>query len=128
VAVGAGILFMALGIALFCWTVALFARLGRGTLSPWDAPSRLVVAGPYRHVRNPMYAAVFAVQLGEALVLQAWTLLAWFIFFCTLVVIVVPLKEENWLVDQFGAEYDEYRAHVPRWIPRITPWSAVDEP
>jgi protein-S-isoprenylcysteine O-methyltransferase Ste14 len=122
-AVAAGLLFLALGLALFCWTVALFARHGKGTLSPFDATKRLVVVGPYRHVRNPMYAGVFSIQIGEALLLQSWTLLVWFVCFFTLVATLVPAKEERWLVAQFGAEYEEYRSHVPRWLPRLTPWS-----
>jgi protein-S-isoprenylcysteine O-methyltransferase Ste14 len=119
----AGLLLVVAGLAMFCWTVSLFARHGEGTLSPLDAPRQLVVVGPYRHVRNPMYAAVFAVQIGEALTLQSWTLLVWFLCFAAFVAIFVPRKEEHWLVDQFGAQYEDYRAHVPRWIPRPTPWS-----
>jgi hypothetical protein len=47
-----GVLF-AIGLALFISTVALFVGTGRGTLAPWDQTQRLVVRGPYRHVRNP---------------------------------------------------------------------------
>ena len=49
--------------------VALFARVGEGTLAPWDPTRRLVVESPYRRVRNPMISAVLAVLTGEALVL-----------------------------------------------------------
>ncbi|MGH3586015.1 MAG: methyltransferase family protein [Pseudonocardia sp.] len=125
VAIGAGAILLALGLALFCWTVALFARHGKGTLSPFDATTRLVVAGPYRHVRNPMYAGVFSIQIGEALALQSWTLLVWFLCFFTFIATFVPRKEERWLADRYGADYADYRAHVPRWFPRPTPWSPV---
>jgi protein-S-isoprenylcysteine O-methyltransferase Ste14 len=122
-AVGVGLLFLVFGLGMFCWTVSLFARHGEGTLSPFDATKRLVVVGPYRHVRNPMYAAGFSIQIGEALALQSWTLLIWFLCFFAVVATFVPRKEEHWLVEQFGAEYEEYRAHVPRWFPQLTPWS-----
>ncbi|WP_253777677.1 methyltransferase family protein [Goodfellowiella coeruleoviolacea] len=122
VAITAGALLTAFGLALFCWTVVLFAKRGKGTLSPLDAPKRLVVTGPYRHVRNPMYTAVFSVQLGEAVMLWSWTLLLWFGCFAAFVMTFVPLREERWLATQFGADYAEYRAHVPRWLPRPTPW------
>ena len=125
---GRGAVLVLLGLGLFCWTVALFARRGRGTLSPFDATTRLVVAGPYRHVRNPMYTAVFAIQLGEALALHSWTLLAWFVVFFAFVAAFVPRKEERWLADRFGADYADYRAHVPRWFPRPTPWSLPTAP
>jgi protein-S-isoprenylcysteine O-methyltransferase Ste14 len=122
VALGAGVLFLGFGLAMLCWTIVLFARYGEGTLSPFDETKRLVVVGPYRHVRNPMYAGVFSILIGEAFALQSWTLLVWFLCFFAFVATFVPRKEERWLVDQFGAEYDEYRAHVPRWLPRPTPW------
>jgi protein-S-isoprenylcysteine O-methyltransferase Ste14 len=125
---GVGVLLLALGLAIFCWTVVLFARHGKGTLSPFDATSRLVVAGPYRHVRNPMYTAVFSIQIGEAVALQSWTLLVWFLCFFAFIATFVRLKEEHWLADQFGAAYNEYCAHVPRWLPRFAPWEPAQRP
>src|SRR5262249_25224701 len=53
--VGAGLL--AGGLVLFSWCVRLFARIGQGTLAPWDPTRKLVAVGPYRYVRNPMIAA-----------------------------------------------------------------------
>lgn len=123
VAIGAGILVLAFGLALFVWTVVLFARRGKGTLSPLDAPTKLVVDGPYRHVRNPMYAAVFSILIGEALILRSWPILVWLVCAVTFVSVFVPRKEERWLSDQFGEQYAAYRAHVPRWVPRLTPWT-----
>ena len=63
VGVGAG----ALGLGLAGWTMRLFATRGRGTPAPWDPPARLVVVGPYRHVRNPMITGVLLMLLAEAL-------------------------------------------------------------
>ena len=62
-------------------TVALFARVGDGTLAPWDPTSRLVVRGPYRHVRNPMISGVLCVLLGEAALFGSPALLAWWALF-----------------------------------------------
>ncbi|MEU1982334.1 isoprenylcysteine carboxylmethyltransferase family protein [Nocardia sp. NPDC019395] len=123
VAIGVGVVLLVLGFGLFVWTVALFARRGKGTLAPFDAPTELVVDGPYRHVRNPMYAGVFAVLAGEVLVFQSWTVLVWFAVFATVVAMFVPRKEERWLMDRFPDEYAAYRSHVPRWIPRPTGWT-----
>src|SRR4051794_16672657 len=61
-----GGLLIGFGVGMIAWTVALFAGVGRGTLAPWDPPERLVVRGPYRHVRNPMITGVVAVLLGQA--------------------------------------------------------------
>ncbi|HXV32690.1 MAG TPA: isoprenylcysteine carboxylmethyltransferase family protein [Gaiellaceae bacterium] len=118
----AGIALVALGLALVVWTVALFARVGRGTLAPWDPTSRLVVAGPYRHVRNPMISGVLAIVLGEAALFGSWALLVWFAAVFAVNAAYFPLVEEPGLRKRFGADYDAYKANVPRWLPRLRPW------
>jgi protein-S-isoprenylcysteine O-methyltransferase Ste14 len=64
-------------IALFAWCVILLARVGQGTLAPWDPTRRLVAAGPYRHVRNPMISSVLMMLSGEAMLFRSWPLVAW---------------------------------------------------
>jgi protein-S-isoprenylcysteine O-methyltransferase Ste14 len=117
-----GALLIAGGVALVTWTVALFARLGRGTLAPWDPTARLVVAGPYRHVRNPMITGVLAVLLGEAALFASLPLLVWFGAAFAVNALYFPLVEEPGLRRRFGDEYEAYRANVPRWLPRLRPW------
>ncbi len=121
VALGAAL--VAAGVAMWVWTVRLFARIGEGTLAPWDATQHLVVEGPYRHVRNPMITAVLAVLLGEAALLGSPWILVWFAVFATINAIYFPLGEEPGLERRFGDEYREYKRNVPRWIPRRTPWT-----
>jgi protein-S-isoprenylcysteine O-methyltransferase Ste14 len=117
-----GVVLIALGVTLVAWTVALFARLGKGTLAPWDPTSRLVVAGPYRHVRNPMISGVLAVLLGEAALFGSLPLLIWFGIVSAVNAVYFPLVEEPGLRERFGEDYERYRAHVPRWLPRLRPW------
>jgi protein-S-isoprenylcysteine O-methyltransferase Ste14 len=117
-----GAALIAVGLVLMVRTIALFATIGRGTLAPWDPTSRLVVRGPYRHVRNPMISGVFAVLLGEAALLGSLPLLAWAAAFAAANMIWMPLVEEPGLVRRFGADYEAYRANVPRWVPRLRPW------
>jgi protein-S-isoprenylcysteine O-methyltransferase Ste14 len=117
-----GVALTALGLVLVAWTVTLFARVGRGTLAPWDPTSRLVVVGPYRHVRNPMISGVLAILLGEAALFASVTLLLWFAAVFAVNAVYFPLVEEPGLRKRFGAEYDAYRANVPRWLPRVRPW------
>jgi protein-S-isoprenylcysteine O-methyltransferase Ste14 len=117
-----GVLLIVLGLALVTWTVALFATVGRGTLAPWDPTSRLVVRGPYRHVRNPMISGVLAILLGEAALFGSVPLLLWFAAAFALNAVYFPLVEEPGLRRRFGEEYDAYRANVPRWLPRLRPW------
>jgi protein-S-isoprenylcysteine O-methyltransferase Ste14 len=117
-----GVVLIAVGVALLTWTVALFARVGKGTLAPWDPTSRLVVAGPYRHVRNPMISGVLAVLLGEAALFGSLPLLIWFGVVFAVNAVYFPLVEEPGLRERFGEDYERYRANVPRWLPRLRPW------
>jgi protein-S-isoprenylcysteine O-methyltransferase Ste14 len=119
-----GLLFLA-GFALFAWCVALFARVGRGTLAPWDPTRRLVVVGPYRHVRNPMITGVAAMLAGEALAFGSRYLAYWLGAFALINHLYFVLVEEPGLAKRFGAGYGEYRAAVPRWVPRLRPWSGA---
>jgi protein-S-isoprenylcysteine O-methyltransferase Ste14 len=104
------------------WTVSLFARIGKGTLAPWDPTSRLVVVGPYRHVRNPMISGVLTVLLGEAALFGSLPLLVWFGAAFAVNAVYFPLVEEPGLRERFGGDYEAYCAKVPRWLPRLRPW------
>lgn len=109
---------VAAGATILIWCISDFARVGRGTLSPVDPPSTLVVRGLYRYVRNPMYVGVLLLLLGEAALFQSRALLIytgiWFLF----VNLFVILYEEPTLRGKFGDSYDQYRRSVRRWIPR----------
>ncbi|HSP56484.1 MAG TPA: isoprenylcysteine carboxylmethyltransferase family protein [Dehalococcoidia bacterium] len=113
---------LAVGLALFISTVGLFAGTGRGTLAPWDQTQRLVVKGPYRHVRNPMISGVIFVLLAEAALFGSFSILAWALLFALVNMVYIPLSEEPGLESRFGEDYRLYKQHVPRWLPRITPW------
>jgi protein-S-isoprenylcysteine O-methyltransferase Ste14 len=115
-------LLVAIGLVLFVSTATLFVKVGRGTLAPWNPPQRLVLVGPYRHVRNPMISGVLFILLAEALFFGSFPLLYWFGVFLLLNAIVIPLAEEPGLQKRFGEDYARYKRNVPRWIPRLTPW------
>jgi len=110
------------GFLLWAWCAWLFARVGRGTLAPWDPTQRLVVVGPYRHVRNPMISGVLAMLLGESLILGSALVLAWTVAFWLLNHLWFVGSEEPGLRRRFGEAYQRYQAHVPRWVPRWSPW------
>lgn len=117
-----GFLFIALGLTLLIGTVRLFMVVGKGTLAPWNPTQRLVVQGIYRHVRNPMISGVIFILLGEAVLAASVPIICWFGIFAIGNAIYIPLAEEPRLVKRFGADYEEYRRNVPRWVPRIRPW------
>jgi len=125
--VGAAVVFV-VGLVLFVATVSLFARIGRGTLAPWNPPQHLVVVGPYRHVRNPMISGLLSVLLAEALFFGSVPILVWFTLGLVVNSIYIPLAEEPGLEKRFGEKYVRYKQHVPRWIPRLTPWRDTVQP
>ncbi|HYH78560.1 MAG TPA: isoprenylcysteine carboxylmethyltransferase family protein [Longimicrobium sp.] len=118
-----GAAFIAGGLVLACATIWHFATRGRGTLAPWDPPTRLVVTGMYRHVRNPMITGVLMLVIGEALLLRSAAVGWWAGAFFLVNAIYIPLLEEPGLERRFGEPYRAYRRAVPRWIPRPTPWT-----
>jgi protein-S-isoprenylcysteine O-methyltransferase Ste14 len=116
----AGWLLIAPGIALyFACAFWGFAVRGQGTPLPLDPPKKLVVEGPYRVVRNPMYWSVAFVMLGEAAVFHSVALLRWVAVFFVGASLFTLFIEEPTLKQKFGAEYEEYCRQVPRWIPRV---------
>ena len=112
------IVFLA-GFSLFAWCVALFARVGQGTLAPWDPTRRLVAAGPYRYTRNRMITAVVTMLAGEAIFVQSSRVAWWMATFAGLNHLYFLLVEEPGLVARFGEDYERYRDAVPRWLPRL---------
>jgi protein-S-isoprenylcysteine O-methyltransferase Ste14 len=119
-----GLLCLAAGLRLLVQTIALFATQGHGTLAPWDPPRRLVVRGVYRHVRNPMISGVILILVGESLLLGSGALAAWCVLVTLVNMLYIPLLEEPALKARFGAAYQTYKQHVPRWIPRHDAWDA----
>jgi protein-S-isoprenylcysteine O-methyltransferase Ste14 len=122
VAIAAGAAAFLVGLTLFVSTVLYFARVGRGTLAPWDPPRVLVVEGVYRYVRNPMISGVLFLLLSEVLLTGSRRLLEWFALFLVITLIYIPLFEEPGLAHRFGKRYRVYQQNVPRWIPRLSAW------
>lgn len=118
---GAGLI--ALGLVPLVTSFARFAWVGLGTPAPIAPPTRLVVGGSYRRVRNPMYVALLTILLGEALFFADIRILLWALTFWAGCHLFVLAYEEPALKRQFGAEYESYRANVPRWLPRLRPWT-----
>jgi protein-S-isoprenylcysteine O-methyltransferase Ste14 len=82
---------------------------------------RLVVTGLYRHVRNPMYLAVLAIVIGQALLLGSAGTLVYAAGLALGFHLFVVLYEEPTLRARFGDQYAAYCRQVPRWRPRLRP-------
>lgn len=119
----AGAVFIIVGFGLFSWCVSLFARVGQGTLAPWDPTRNLVAVGPYRFVRNPMISGVALMLIGQALLWGSWIVGLWAGIFILINHLYFVLSEEPGLEARFGESYRLYKANVPRWVPRLRPWS-----
>jgi protein-S-isoprenylcysteine O-methyltransferase Ste14 len=114
-----GLVVVAAGSTLLLWCVREFYVSGTGTLAPWTPPVHLVVSGPYRFSRNPMYVAVVAVLFGWALAFQS---LAHGLY-ASAVLLAFHLRilfgEEPWLARRHGDAWLRYRRRVPRWLGRV---------
>lgn len=111
----AGTLLADAGLVLAVWAFALFARR-RTTIIPAHTPARLILRGPFRWTRNPIYLAQVLAYTGLALMLD----LPWALALLPLPVLalqhaIIPFEEAR-LRARFGAEYDAYRTAVRRWL------------
>jgi len=118
-----GIVLVTVAIIALVECFARFALIGRGVPAPVVPTQTLIVSGLYRYVRNPMYVCVVAAILGQALILGSRALLVyagvmWLVFH-----LFVLVYEEPALARQFR-NYGEYKVYVPRWPPRLRPWSS----
>ncbi|MES1171490.1 MAG: isoprenylcysteine carboxylmethyltransferase family protein [Actinomycetota bacterium] len=111
-------LFIAEGVGVLLYGVWHFAAEGRGTPAPVAPTQHLVVSGPYRYIRNPMYVAVGAVIFGQVLLFPSVEILLYLVAYAVAVVVFVKAYEEPTLARTFGDEYAAYRAQVPAWFPR----------
>jgi protein-S-isoprenylcysteine O-methyltransferase Ste14 len=102
-----------------------FGWSGLGTPAPFDPPRRLVVAGPYRWVRNPMYLGFLLVLIGEAILVGSATPLILAGIGAALVVPFVMFYEEPHLRGLFGGDYEAYCRQVRRWLPGLRPYSGA---
>src|SRR5215471_9903916 len=117
-----GVLLVAAGLPVLLDSFARFAFQGLGTPAPVAPPRTLVVTGLYRRVRNPMYVAIMLCILGQGLFFGSASILVYGLFAWVAFHTFVVLYEEPTLRGKFGGAYEEFCAHVPRWIPRLKPW------
>jgi protein-S-isoprenylcysteine O-methyltransferase Ste14 len=118
-----GAILVVTAVAVLVSAFVRFVVEGLGTPAPVAPTERLVVGGLYRYVRNPMYLAVVAAVLGQALLLSRPVLLGYAALVLATVAAFVRGYEEPTLRQQFGPDYDAYRAAVPGWRPRRRPWT-----
>jgi protein-S-isoprenylcysteine O-methyltransferase Ste14 len=113
-----GMIITAAGAAIALSCMFTFAFVGRGTPAPFDPPRRLVIRGPYRFVRNPMYIGAILALLGVALFYRSFSILIYAGAFFLATHLFVVFYEEPTLRQTFGGEYEAYFRQVRRWLPK----------
>jgi len=109
------------GGILSVWTFVQFVTEGRGTPWPTDPPTsrKVMVGGPYKYVRNPLYVGFILAIVGQALWLSRPAL---FIYTAALIVFLVAFVhfwEERTMAKRYRAEFEAYWKQVPGWWPRF---------
>src|SRR5437667_9189038 len=103
-----GMIMSTAGAAIALWCIFTFAFVGRGTPAPFDPPRRLVIHGPYRFVRNPMYIGAILALVGAALFYGSLSILLYAGVFFVATNLFVVLYEEWTLRRTFGSDYEAY--------------------
>lgn len=127
VRIGGAVLLVAAS-ALGIWSAASMLVAGGGTPLPAHMARRLVVSGPYRHVRNPMAVAGIAQGVAVGLVLGSWLVVAYALCGSLIWNTLVRPQEEADLASRFGADFEEYRERVSCWLPRSARRRASSQP
>lgn len=110
-----GMIIGAAGAAVALWCVLTFATIGKGTPAPFDPPRKLVIRGPYRFVRNPMYIGAGLALAGATLFYGSLPLLIYTVAFFLVTHLFVVLYEEPTLRRTFGQDYEMYCSKIKRW-------------
>ncbi|OZD30944.1 hypothetical protein CH252_41390 [Rhodococcus sp. 06-1477-1B] len=117
----AGIVIVMVASALGVWSAAAMTMNGDGTPLPSAMPNRLVVAGPYRFVRNPMALAGIAQGVGVGLTLSSWMVVVYALTGSLVWNYAIRPHEEADLAASFGDDYRAYARAVGCWVPRLHP-------
>ena len=119
-----GLVLMGCGLATVIKCARDFYAAGKGTVAPWDPPKHLVSVGLYRFTRNPIY-------IGDLILVGGWALVTgsrWVGCYGVILALAFHLRvifhEERRLARNFPSEWAAYSANVPRWLPRLRPWTA----
>ncbi len=110
-----GLLIGTVGALFALWCILTFTFVGKGTPAPFDPPRNLVVNGPYRILRNPMYAGAALALVGASLFYVSWPLVLYTVAFLTVTHLMVVFYEEPTLRRMFGESYNAYCTTTRRW-------------
>jgi protein-S-isoprenylcysteine O-methyltransferase Ste14 len=107
-----------LGFFLMSWALITLGRNYQLGGSVPRSEDRMVMDGPYRLVRHPMYTAALSISLGLAFLIQSWAFLGVFCIYCVLIVVLIPVEEEG-LLKAYGGEYVSCQQKARKLIPFV---------
>lgn len=113
-----GVVVLLLASALGIASAAAMSTKGEGTPLPSATANRLVVAGPYRSVRNPMALAGITQGVAVGLLLSSWLVVVYAIAGSVVWNCIVRPLEESDLAERFGDDFRRYAEQVRCWVPR----------
>ncbi len=114
-ALAIGVTFVLIGFALVALSLRRFRHAGTSVV-PGEPATALVLAGPYRFTRNPIYIGFVLAYFGFAVMLTSMWVLLLLIPVLAILQRGVVVREEAYLERQFGDTYRKYKARVPRWL------------
>jgi protein-S-isoprenylcysteine O-methyltransferase Ste14 len=110
-----GVIPMAAGLAIVLWAAGIFRHAGT-TIKPFESSSALVLEGPYRVTRNPIYLGMVGALAGVAVLAGSATPFLVVPAFAYLIDRRFIRKEEAMLEKTFGSQYEAYKTKVRRWL------------
>jgi len=113
-----GLVIFVMGYLLMAWALI---TLGRNYQLGGSAPrteDKMVMEGPYRLIRHPMYTAALSISLGLACLIQAWAFLGVFCIYIVLIFLLIP-GEEKELQKAYGEQYGPYQQKTRELIPFV---------
>jgi protein-S-isoprenylcysteine O-methyltransferase Ste14 len=114
-----GLIVVTLAAVLLIWILALAITHAPERVKLGLTPSHLLMRGPYRLTRNPMYVAELGLWLGWAILFGSLPVLIGFLVLSSVVTFVFVPREERTLEAAFGQTYLQYKSRVPRWFRKI---------
>jgi len=111
------ILYIIGNVFIYVTRIVLWNNFRLGAVLP-ESNDKLVLNGPFRLIRHPMYFAVIIMALGLSLLLHSWLFIIFFIILLYTIIKMIPV-EENQLINAYGDEYINYKKNVRKIFPYI---------
>ena len=111
-----GLILVLYGSFIIIWAIVILRSCGEGTCDPRRPPKKLVISGPYKYVRHPMFSGSILALIGQAMVYFSPSLILITVLYGAVLYRNTVQVEEIELVGRFGDSYREYMKRVPRFI------------